>query len=602
MMNIMKNLSVSKKLVLGFGIMLILLMVSAALFMFSIGSIGGQVRLYENYTVPNSEQIRAMQVNLQNTLNKLLEALLSEDVKYTEESLNLAQNYGQATADALAAFKDTQRNEDKEEALRSLSDMITEAAAKRGEITELIRIGTEAAHRQALRLYWQEYQPRIERITESLLDFSATQKAQADQQSIDAEAMMRLAWVMFIFCTAVSLFLTVAVVIAIRQSILNPVREIVGAYEEIAEGNIKTAVSYESKDEMGQMAKLIRESNKMQSGFIEDVIEKLMKISDGDLQIQVDLDYPNDFAVLKIAIEKTVANLNRIMANINAVAGQVSIGASQVAGGAQALAAGSTEQAASLEELHASASEIARQAKQNLANVEAAAQYMEQASAGVSIGNEHMGQLTEAMADIDASSRQIVSITKIIEDIAFQTNILALNATIEAARAGAAGKGFGVVADEVRNLAAKSAEAARQTAELIQNSVDRVSKGTQITEQTAALLQEVGMSTLKVAESFTKIEDASTRQVSAIEQINQGLSQVSSVVQTNAATAEENSATSEEMAAQAAALREEVGRFKLNAEFNDEFNDELNHEHNAAGRRNQTGKIIAYRGRERGKY
>jgi methyl-accepting chemotaxis protein len=174
-----------------------------------------------------------------------------------------------------------------------------------------------------------------------------------------------------------------------------------------------------------------------------------------------------------------------------------------------------------------------------------------------------MKQLTEAMANIGASSNEITNITKVIEDIAFQTNILALNAAIEAARAGNAGKGFAVVADEVRNLAAKSAEAAKQTAELIRASVATVSEGTQITAPTAEILQNVEEKANLVNKSIVKIDQASAEQAVAIEQIKQGLTQVSSVVQTNAATAEENSATSEEMSAQAATLREEVGKFKL---------------------------------------
>jgi methyl-accepting chemotaxis protein len=178
-----------------------------------------------------------------------------------------------------------------------------------------------------------------------------------------------------------------------------------------------------------------------------------------------------------------------------------------------------------------------------------------------------MRRLTEAMAEIDSASGQIASITKVIEDIAFQTNILALNAAIEAARAGNAGKGFAVVADEVRSLAGKSAEAAKQTAELIRISVDSVTRGTQLTTQTADILQEVGLKTDKANESIARIERASAEQADAIEQVKLGLMQVASVVQTNAATAEENSATSEEMSAQAAALREEVGKFRLRNDF-----------------------------------
>ena len=200
-------------------------------------------------------------------------------------------------------------------------------------------------------------------------------------------------------------------------------------------------------------------------------------------------------------------------------------------------------------------------------NVKTATRYVEQAVENVKDSSVHMGQLNEAMTNIGAASDQITNITKVIEDIAFQTNILALNAAIEAARAGNAGKGFAVVADEVRNLAAKSAEAAKKTAELIQRSVATVAEGTQAAEKASLILKSVEEKANLVNESIIKIDRASAEQAIAIEQIRQGLTQVSAVIQTNAATAEENSATSEEMSAQAATLREEVGRFKLDAAY-----------------------------------
>ena len=326
-------------------------------------------------------------------------------------------------------------------------------------------------------------------------------------------------------------------------------------------------VKYESRDELGEMARLIKKTNDMQGTILGDIIEKFKRISEGDIRIKVDLDYPGDYEVLKYTIQNTAKILNGTLQAINIAAEQVSTGAIQVSSGAQILATGSTEQAASVEELSASMMFVAEQAEQNSNNVKVATQYVEQAATGVNIGDKQMRQLTQAMADIGDSSKKISNITKVIEDIAFQTNILALNAAIEAARAGNAGKGFAVVADEVRSLAAKSADAAKQTSELIQNSAVTVAEGIQLTTQTAQILMDISEKTNLVNKIISNINQASSEQVVAIEQIQQGISQVSAVIQTNAATAEENSATSEEMSAQAVTLRDEVGKFKLASEY-----------------------------------
>ena len=392
---------------------------------------------------------------------------------------------------------------------------------------------------------------------------SASAGEAANTQKAAVESTAGFARILLLSAAAVSILMTVAIVFIIRKSILTPVGEIEKVYAQMARGNIRAEITYDSGDELGSMLKGIKTTNALIATYVQDITDKLNQLSRRDMRLNVDLDYLGDFDPVEQAMKSTALALNQTLHIISTAAQKVSTGAAQVASGAQALAAGSAEQSSAVEELNAAVVKIAAQASENSAHVNIAAQYVEQAGAGVIAGDRHMQSLTDAMANIGSSSSQIASITKVIEDIAFQTNILALNAAIEAARAGSAGKGFAVVADEVRNLAAKSAEAAKQTADLIRRSVIAVDEGSEIASQTAKILQEVKEKTNLVNESISKINQASLEQAGAIEQIKQGLIQVSSVVKTNAATAEENSATSEEMSVQAATLRDEVGKFKL---------------------------------------
>ncbi len=356
-------------------------------------------------------------------------------------------------------------------------------------------------------------------------------------------------------------------VVLILKRALRPMQGIISIAESMERGELQAEAVHVSKDEFGHLARVFQKTASVLRNYVEEISSVLGQLAEGDLRVAIQNDYKGDFAPIKAALQEISSSLNHTLLTINTAAGQVSTGAAQVSSGAQALAAGSAEQASSIEELSASVTKIADQAAENSGHVTVATQYVEQAGAGINAGNLHMQRLTEAMENIGSSSSQIASITKVIEDIAFQTNILALNAAIEAARAGSAGKGFAVVADEVRNLAAKSAEAAKQTAELIRRSTDTVAEGSQIAVQTAQILNDVEVKAHMANDSIAKINQASLQQAAAIEQIKQGLTQVSSVVQMNAATAEENSATSEEMSAQAATLRDEVGKFKLDTDF-----------------------------------
>ena len=287
------------------------------------------------------------------------------------------------------------------------------------------------------------------------------------------------------------------------------------------------------------------------------------KIADGDLNVDIDVDTKDEVGILAQAFRKMADNLNEVMSNIGSASEQVAAGSKQVSDSSMALSQGATEQASSIEELTASLEEISAQTRQNADNASQANELAENAKTNAVQGNTQMKEMLKAMNEINDASSNISKIIKVIDEIAFQTNILALNAAVEAARAGQHGKGFAVVAEEVRNLAARSANAAKETTAMIEGSIKKVEGGTKIANETAVALNHIVEGVSKVASLVGDIAVASNEQAAGISQVNQGIMQVSQVVQTNSATSEESAAASEELAGQAQLLNDQVARFKL---------------------------------------
>ena len=313
----------------------------------------------------------------------------------------------------------------------------------------------------------------------------------------------------------------------------------------------------QKKDEIGQTI----EGCAAFVGHVTEIAEQLEMVANRDLSFDVEL--LSDADTMGVSLKQMVGNLNSIFSEIQAATNQVSTGSKQVADGAQTLAQGSTEQAASVEELSSSLAEIAERTKTNSTTAGKTASLSSAIKENAEKGSRQMDEMISAVNDINEASRNISKIIKTIDDIAFQTNILALNAAVEAARAGQHGKGFAVVAEEVRNLASKSAEAAKDTGAMIQNSMEKAELGSHIAGETAASLTEIvtgiNESNLLIAE----IADATEQQSLGIEQINIGIDQVAQVVQQNSATAEESAAASEEMSGQSDMLRQLIEQFKL---------------------------------------
>lgn len=349
------------------------------------------------------------------------------------------------------------------------------------------------------------------------------------------------------------------------EAVVEPVNEARGVLEEMAKGNLSVAMNGDYQGDHAVIKNALNSTINAINAYIVEISDVLGEMSNGNLDVGITSEYKGDFVKLKDSINNIILSLNNVLSEINVSAEQVSAGTSQVSDGSQAISQGAAEQAASIEELTATVTQIAEQTKQNAMSANEANGMSTEAKDSAVQGNVQMKELQQAMEDINTSSASISKIIKVIDDIAFQTNILALNAAVEAARAGIHGKGFAVVAEEVRNLAARSAGAAKETTELIEGSIKKTEAGTRIADKTAAALEYIVESVEKAVKLVGEIASASNQQATAIREVNNGIEQMSQVVQTNSATAQEAAAAAEELSSQAVMLKGMVGRFELKA-------------------------------------
>lgn len=557
----MKNFKVGKKLFISYSLVLAILLAGCIVSIVDLVRLGRQIETFYDgpFTVNSSANI--INSNFEKMQKSVYRAISNTNPEIVDEAIASAKDADSAIKEQLPVIEghfmgDTQIVVRLKAALARLEPMREQVLAlagqnKKAEAAEYMENNNIFAIKEAQ----TELNHLIENGNakgESLVDGLRSRYI----NSIITMAILGIAGVV----------ISAVFGVYIVRGITGPVKELEQAARSLAQGSLSDVrIGYISEDELGMLAQDMRSMVAMWQDVIQDEAYLLTEISNGNFNVHSSKRecYVGELNQLLMSIQKINSGLSDTLSQINQSAAEVASGSEQVSMGAQTLAQGTTQQAASAEELSSTIMEISNQVDRNTKNAQQASADSRMVRLKAEESSECMGDMLEAMAEINKEANEISKIIRTIEDIAFQTNILALNAAVEAARAGEQGKGFSVVAGEVRSLANKSSAASKSTAALIENSLRTVENGKDIANKTAVSLSEVVNGVGRVTESLNNIAEDSAGQSEAIRQITESIEVISDVVQTNSATAEESAAASEELSSQAQILRYLVERFKL---------------------------------------
>jgi len=350
---------------------------------------------------------------------------------------------------------------------------------------------------------------------------------------------------------------------SLMDAFLAPIHEASAVMLAMSQGDLKAEIQGDYRGDFAIIKKSLNSTQEAISSYVTEISEILKKMSDQNLNVEITREYIGDFGIIKDSINMIIDTFNNVLSNISITAAEVAAGSRTISESSATLSSGASEQAGAVEQLNSAIGNVAEQIDKNAEVAGRANELASNTKQNAETGNREMKGMLDAMQEINASSANISKVIKVIQDIAFQTNLLALNAAVEAARAGRYGKGFAVVAQEVQNLANKSQKAAKETAEMVQSSIEKVVDGSRIADKTAEALAVIINQMTEVGSYVQLIATASSDQSAHIGHINKGIEQVLHVTQSNTAISEEGAASAQELAGHAEVFENTVAKFKL---------------------------------------
>lgn len=554
----LENMHLKERIDYGYRKVITMMLISGLLSVVIIGILFANMMHYVENVNAADQAVKICRINVNAAARNIREMALNEDTSSYDNYEQTVKRLLSEVDSELQILKKTEvlSDENYEEYATALSDW--------GEIgysiIEEIKNGNDENATDAI---LNNCTPALNKVVEIAIKLDELTDEASSETVRNMVVCTVAGFVVIIVCLVFAFTLTRKTSKRVRETILEPLHAIEDVAMELTEGNLHSTLEYHSDDEIGKLAHSMRKSIRILGTYVDDIDRSMKLFSEGNFDVHPEVEWRGDFVGILNSFMAFQASMAGTIKGIQNVSNEVSGAAEQVASSSNDLADGATNQAAVVEELTATVTGVSEQVEKNSQSAKEISVKVDELGNAISESNGKMHEMVDSMHEISEASKEIDKIITTINEIASQTNLLALNASIEAARAGEAGKGFAVVANQVNVLADQSAQAAKESATLIETSVKAVEKGMVIAGQTAAQLEEVAENSKVITTEVTNIAETLETQTTEIKQINEGIEQINDVVQTNSATSEECAAASQEMSSEAESLREMIRKFKV---------------------------------------